>query len=91
MDGYLLWLVAPGYCFGLPTFDVGVDGVDFTLLVLDASCQLLPLSFVFDLVLLVLPEDLLVLLASDDPSLLDLMQLIQQTRVVLPCCSQLGL
>jgi hypothetical protein len=83
VDGDLFWLVAFGYGLGFSALDEGVDGVDFPLLIKDPACELFTLLLVFHLVFLVLAEDFLVLLATDDDPFFYNMQLIQQARIIL--------
>lgn len=91
MDCYLFGLVAPRNRLCFESFDVGVDCVDFALLVQQSFCQFFPLLLVLGLIFFVLFDHFFVLLDRDDVLLLEEVELSQQTGVVFFELANLGL
>ncbi len=65
VDCFFLGLVSAGECLGPLSFDEGVNGVDFSLMIEDAFCQFFSFAFVLPFILLILLQNFIVFLGSN--------------------------
>jgi hypothetical protein len=83
VDCYLLGLAAAGECFGPLSFDEGVDGVDFSLLIEDALCQFFSFAFVLPFIFLVLFQNFIAFLGANPVPFFGEMEFVEEMGVFL--------